>query len=265
MIARNSAKRSGFSLLELSIVLAIMATVTVLGLEAAAQIASRRAYTVTEQKLKALDEALVKFYGVYGRLPCPATWADALARTPADGLESNACVPSAATNQVVFGTFPYRTLNLQRTQVIDGYGNQINYAVSRWLAIDPFTGGTNNFNMQDARIEVRTGRLQQPCTTLCSVVANPTTRGGAAYVVYSAGADGKDAISMTGLDRNPCLTPLVTIDKQNCRRNGTLPLAATLGAQAATEVFYDSRFNNGSEPDSFFDDLIVWRTKARLM
>jgi len=65
-------RRRGFSLLELSIVIAIISVVAVMGLEMAAAFLSRTAYQNTQDAANTVDAALVKYRTVYGRLPCPA-------------------------------------------------------------------------------------------------------------------------------------------------------------------------------------------------
>ena len=47
-------------------------------------------------------------------------------------------------------------------------------------------------------------------------------------------------------------------DSQNCA-NGAL----TVGI--ATNVYYDSRFNNGTQTSNYFDDIVIWRTRGRMM
>jgi prepilin-type N-terminal cleavage/methylation domain-containing protein len=258
--------RRAFSLLELSIVVIIISITATLGLELAGQFVARRAYAETQAKLAALDEAMVKFYQVYGRLPCPSI----IPPTDADdGLESLVCNDNPIIQQdVMLGRVPFRTMNLQRSATIDGYGNRINYVVTRFLALDPTTRPAENFNNSDAKVEIRTGRLEQPCSANCTVLADPAAGNGAAYAIFSNGENARGAFNTQGVQLSFCYNAAsdLRIDAQNCA-SALSPLTVfnTLSIWEHNAIFYDSRFNNGSQAENYFDDIIVWRTKARLM
>jgi prepilin-type N-terminal cleavage/methylation domain-containing protein len=247
---RRVRRRAGFSLVELSIVILIFSTVAVLGLEVLSKMLDRKAYATTQAQLAALDDALVKFYRVYGRLPCPAdkTWAT---NNTGYGLEG-AC---GGTADLTNGMIPFRTLNLPQSSAIDAYGNRINYTVTRLL-----TTSSATFTLNDAKVEVRSGILQQPCSTNCTVLANPATSDGAAYIIFSSGEDKRGAVRANGTTPVACYTATsdIRIDAQNCA-NGAL----TVGIP--NTVYYDSRYNNGGQAANYFDDIVVWRTKGRIM
>lgn len=255
--------RTAFSLLELSIVLVIVSVVAVLGLEVANQFVARRAYVETQAKLARIDQAIVDFRRIHGRLPC-------IADTASNGMEYSSCTNTGLTSTVITGTVPYVALNLSFDDVVDSYGNLINYAVSRRLTLDATTSPANNFNDSTAMIEIRTGRLQNPCSTTCSVLADPTASPatGAAYAVFSNGYDRRGGRNRVGTVAVACFSAVgdTRIDSQNCwRTTGTsLTIFAALTAVQKEALFYDSRYNAGSQTTNYFDDIIVWRTKGRL-
>jgi len=74
---RNQAS-AAFSLLEMSIVVAILSVVAIMGLQMVAIYFSRTAYLATQERMAAIDAALVKYRYVHGRLPCPAALAVAI-------------------------------------------------------------------------------------------------------------------------------------------------------------------------------------------
>ena len=244
----HTQRNAGFSLLELSIVILIFSSIAVMGLQLVSKMVTRKVYFTTQSQLMTLDTAMMKFYRVYGRLPCPAD--RTLAITNASyGNEGN-CGGATST---VSGMIPFRAMNLPVNTVIDGYNNRINYVVSRELAT------TSTFTTA-ANIEVRSGNLQQPCSSSCTVLANPATGNGAAYVLFSNGEDKRGAVNMLGTTSFPCYssTSDTRIDSQNCAAG-----ALTIGISST--VYYDSRYNNGTQNANYFDDIIVWRTKGRLM
>lgn len=238
--------QSGFSLVELAVVIAIMGTVAVMGLEMASRIMLSRSYTDTQDKLALIDQRLLKYYHVYGRLPCPA----GLNLPPTSPLYGQEQCAAFMLGGAQVGAIPTQSLNLPPEAAIDAYGSKINYRVAV-LMDDPTT-----FD-HAASMKVRTGKLEDPCTTSCSVL---TTE--AVYIIFSSGADKRGGYSRFGI-RKPCIEPGdVRIDSQNCSA-----MDGNQSGMAITppmDTVYDSRYNNGTELSNYYDDQIIWRTKARL-
>ena len=95
---------------------------------------------------------------------------------------------------------------------------------------------------------------------------------GAAYVLFTSGADQRGAISDRGNTRNACAnTSAISdrrIDSQNCVfGSNTVRGYMNVNGVASTipyNVFYDNRYNAGLNLSSYFDDAVIWRSKARL-
>jgi prepilin-type N-terminal cleavage/methylation domain-containing protein len=276
--ARSRSSR-GFSLVELSVVIAIISVVATLGLELAANFVNRTATTLSKDRMKAVDEAVDGYYRMYGRLPCPAPRGFGYLHQTAGvydyGLESCGNSINIANggygNGLYAGGVPFRTLNLPMSYSIDGFGNKINYIVTANLTVAGSTG-TNRFGSSGgtiaqngiAGIEVRTGVLQQPCNTArCDVIADPSISTGAAYLLFSNGADQRGAYSANGAAGTACIvnSPETRPDTQNCTMGG-----GTAGMSVALPyyVYYDNRYNPGLNLISYFDDAVVWRSKAQL-
>ena len=255
----RASRRCGFSLLELSIVIAIFSVVAVMGLEVLTSFLNRNAYVATQNQLKELDKALDQYYKVYGRLPCPATQTLDVTSI-AYGLEdcSVATITVGALSPVQYGALPFRTLNLPLTMSLDAYGSKIHYLVT-----SGFTASTT-FATASASIEVRTGLLEQPCSALCSVLADPSVGQGAAYLLFSGGPDQRGTLNIHGTLVKACTTTTdPRIDTQNCFNvvpSSGSPSPATI----PHNVFFDSRFNAGSQPANYDDDAVVWRPRGML-
>lgn len=285
------AAHHGFSLVELSVVVAIIGVMATLGLEVAANFVNRNATSISRERLKAVDEAVASFFKIYGRLPCPA-----VKTTPPEnanyGVED--CAGSASMNAggvgngLLVGAVPFRALNLPASFALDGFNNKINYVVTTNLTAAggnstefgrfASTSGTKAQNGV-AGIEVRSGVLEHPCSTAkCQVLADPTvgnpnTSKGAAYFIFSSGADQRGAVSLRGEARKPCANPVASsdmrVDTQNCvfADNG-LADNSVRGNMTVSSipyyVFYDNRYNAGLNLSSYFDDVAVWRGKDQL-
>ena len=246
-------------MLELSIVIVILGLVSVLGLETALQFIGQRAYKETQAKLVIIDQALVQFYKVNGRLPLPANRLTSSSNINY-GLEAGVRIYNVPPISVIAGTVPFRALNLPMSVSLDSYGNKINYYVSRPLAY------AVEFAAGPPAIEIRSGKLEQPCSTQCTVLADPaaTPSTGAAYAVFSNGFDKRGAVNKNGTPKAICADAGdVRIDSQNCLAlAGGGPLG--IGGTIAANVLYDSRYNTGSVAASYYDDAIIWRLKGQL-
>lgn len=293
----------GFSLVELSVVVAIMSVVAVLGLEGAANFVNRTSGALTKERLVVVDDAVDRFFKVYGRLPCPAVVTD-VPTASTYGYEN--CTISVfpttlpAGNYTVLiggglmkGAVPFRSLGISAPYALDGFGNKINYVVTKNLTS---TGGgtaagtnyrfaSSGFGTQDqngvAGIEIRTGVLEQPCggaaPPKCQVVAAPPTDG-AAYILYSNGADKRGAYSARGslqlgstiqgsCTPSPTASYSPRVDSQNCTDRsaaGQAALTVSGGGAIPYNVYYDNRYNAGLNLVSYFDDYVIWRSKAQL-
>lgn len=267
--------RSAFSLIELSVVIVILSSVAVLGLETAATFMTRTAYQTTLAKVQAVDEALIKYRQIYGRLPCPGDRTVVITDGTTHGgygqeyktsgsCDSSLRVASSGVGANVFqGMVPVRALNLPLSFAADSYGNRLNYFVTNGLTVAATYSGTTD------GIEVRNGQLEQPCTSLCQPVSPDTSP--AAYFVFSNGYDKRGGITPTGT-KTACLpTPTASydgkVDSQNCYYTCGLYLncsSASLIAAIPVNVVYDSRYNRGTVETNYFDDITAWHPKNQL-
>ena len=249
--------RHGFSLIELSIVMVIVGTVATLGLESAATFLERSAQEITEERIKTIDKALVKFHKVHGRLPCPG--GRTVAVTDAGsmggyGLEYCHATLAISSTSLRQGMVPVRTLNLPLEYAVDGYGSKFNYVVTTGMT------ATATYLATGDGISVRTGKLNTSCSTGCN------TMGTAAFLVVSPGYDRRGGVSERGTPTKNCINGTsddTKIDAQNCAFAGTN--SVTLGVTGVTpDVFYDSRYNRGFNEQNYFDDIVIWRPKNRI-
>ena len=253
----RAGRTHGFSLIELSIVTAILALVSVLGLEVTAAYAARRAFGVTQDKIAAADVAIKKFYAVNGRLPCPA---DISVNITMGAAGTENCLGNrmvSATN-IDYGTLPYITLGLPVSSIVDAYGSKLQYFVTENLATSA-ASFSNTANV--GRIEVRTGKLEQPCSANCEVTFDPLTSTGAAYAILSSGADQRGAWMKSGAYKS-CSSYNRRIDTANCNNSSSNPIITP--NQANNVVLFDSRINTGNVETNYFDDIVLARGKGDL-
>jgi len=124
-IRGTAARTSGFTLVELALVFAIVALLMASLMYTLSAQVEQRNFEETRQRLAQAREMVLGFAVVNGRLPCPATSTSAGIEAPAGG---GTCTTGYA------GWLPARTIGFQQTDkdgyAIDVWGNRIRYAVS---------------------------------------------------------------------------------------------------------------------------------------
>src|SRR5579884_4060684 len=195
-------QKSGFTLVELSVVLIIIAAILGMTMTAGVDVISSARYSATISKMNALDQALMAFRIANDRLPCPAD----LSQTQGSatyGTEGNCTAiaggvfvaqNASATATAAEGGIPTSALGLPGDFMYDGWGNRFRYAVdTRMTAINAFslmqTGCVNG------AITVY-GGPNYPAT------GNPARTTGSIYALISHGANGHGGITKNAVVTN---------------------------------------------------------------
>ncbi|MBF0392899.1 MAG: type II secretion system protein, partial [Alphaproteobacteria bacterium] len=203
---RDGMKRqSGFTLIELSIVLVIMGLLLGMGLSTGKEYLAQQKVKTTQQKMEAVQESLALYVARTKRLPCPDT--------DHDGDEERDAASEQCTSTQGSGTIPWVDLGLPGDAARDAWNNWLVYRV-----YDPSTGGmvadnaldmskcdpaevvgtaTDDCDANPAPRDFVDGRgflvNDRPDAVASAVaIANPSATAmptGAAYVLISTGAD----------------------------------------------------------------------------
>jgi prepilin-type N-terminal cleavage/methylation domain-containing protein len=256
------AHRQGFSLLEMSVVLAIIAVVVSYGVTVGSAAIKGSDRLTTRERLSTIQKAIEVYAKTNGFLPCPAD----RALTPGNAnygkeLRDNTthvdCVPaggmvrapSSGSPFVYIGAVPVRNLGLPDVYAGDAWSNKFLYAVSA-----PHVGDMSSYITTDGVIVVQTGDrtgTHYPITTVRNNAAagyNDTPGAAATYVVLSHGPDGKGSYPVNGTAVGTACGSSNNNDVENCDDGNV--------------TFYDSPYNDGIQESTFFDDYIVWGTNA---
>ena len=148
----------GFTLIELAVVLTIIAIVIGMSAQMSVSVIATMRLTATQQKMKALENALMAFRTANDRIPCPAnlTIAKGSANYGVEAANPGTCTggsPTAnntgagATNTGATGAegaVPFVTLGLSADLMYDGWGNRFRYAVDVSMTA---TGAFPNVNI----------------------------------------------------------------------------------------------------------------------
>jgi type II secretory pathway pseudopilin PulG len=240
----------GLSMLELSIVLALIAVISAMGMAAVPAMLESARRTATNNKLDALEDTLMAYRVANNRLPCPAD--ASLPATDANyGFEaanpgrctggSPAANRTDATNNVVEGAVPFRTLGIPEEFLVDGWGRRFAYAV--------------NSNATDTDV-MRHMALTDSCRISVRDAAGSDRTTGALYALVSFGPNGHGGSLGTGQLMSAGST---NPDEQiNCHCDATA--AAT--AYAATYVQKDRE--DSTDDSAVFDDMVRFKERWQM-
>ncbi len=286
------SKQAGFSLIELTMVMAVLGVLLGSGLAIGTYVTTTVRADETEQKMKAIERAIYAFKQTQNRLPCPANITLAVTDTnfgreqrdtvtPANGCASvanqifTASIPTVPASAIYGSMVPIRTLGLPDDYAYDGWGRRIFYAVNKdatrtdtspFVSIFPVTNMDGGISIDSAG-GTRTVTTYRVCTIQPSCTA--TTGNGAIYLLLSFGPNGHGAWPKAGgttrLSAAPDnARPITNADElKNCH---------CTGGETVTATAYDNIFVQGdaqatdltNKDTTSFDDVVRYTTPWHL-
>lgn len=174
----------GYSLVEIAIVVLIVSIMLSMGLAAFNTQITNAALSTTAKRQTALRDALAGYLVRNNRLPCPDT--------DNDGQE-NRTTPSVVTTACSskFGTIPYVTLALSRSEALDPWENLFSYAVSNTMPRNNWTITANFLPGNGGDFTVNDRQTTNPFGT--TLIANNVVA-----VIISHGINGDGAYTTKG-------------------------------------------------------------------
>jgi prepilin-type N-terminal cleavage/methylation domain-containing protein len=241
----------GFSLIELSIVLAVFAVVAV-GIFSKREVGQEHVQvTSVGDTLDQVEQALAVYIKHYGYVPCPASRIEST-DSAAYGVSVNCDATTASsapagtdnigTNtdeyQLRIGAIPTRTLGLPDNYALDAWGNRLTYAIIRTLGIDKAT--------YDAYTPTQTTNYFQVVNKTGTILFGNNSSELLNYVVISHGPDGKGAYSKSGMQTVACSETIAghsnteqAHDTKNCNGTKQFVLDAVNQTTTGTDYFND--------------------------
>ncbi|MET0154995.1 MAG: prepilin-type N-terminal cleavage/methylation domain-containing protein [Rickettsiales bacterium] len=266
---------AGFSLIELSAVIAVAATVTVgyLSWTQPKQKSFAEKSRVTEAKMRTVASAIEAFKVKYGRLPCPADpyqrrngeraeeappkeYSSEYGMENMDEIETDALKTLGSDCPFNSGMVPAYALELSEDYFLDGWDRRFTYQVSRRLCGSD-AGVTGGLPADVSRNKgcTRSDFMSDAGDIIIKDGAGNRLRDNAAYVLLSHGRNGYGAFLPSGA-RVPFPPGASATEKENAN---AYSFASPAAFNPAEKTFVDAPRTAGG-----YDDIIYYRTKAQI-
>jgi len=276
--------QSGFTLIELAIVLLIMGLLFVFVIPTSSVLLNTGKRELTRQKLKTIDAALTNYVTVNKRLPCPADGTIPAGNAGTEyGRDANGdCTGTSPTENQLSGIVPYVTIGLTEADVNDGWDRRISYRAAFGLTRDSALDMTlcdpaGTSTADTAMYAAPNGRCRSTCVgtdmATCTspqnylagkgidvsngagdaLIRSRVAFTGAAYVVISHGENGYGAYLRSGTKQTVGSEGIfgnIEALNQGVSVTGTPP--------AMNATFRDTEYSPTPSAAAYFDDFLVY-------
>ena len=246
MIQVLKSKKTAYSLLELSIVIAISAILVSAGLAIIAGYSNKAKIELTQDRMDAVYEALGNFLLVNNRLPCPAsileikstssTYGDSIG--VAGACSGTGVYSSTSSTNLVYGMVPVRDLGLENDMAEDGFKDKIAYIIDK-----RFTKATA---VPDAGVD---SFGTSPATSIITVneVSSSVTQTDTSDAIFVLVSNGSNQSSSFGVNKSSQRTRSSDSNEMENDLDGSNNFDATIiAADTASDIF---------------DDLVLYKTR----
>lgn len=226
----------GFTLLEMTIVLAIVGILIGVLAPIGGRILQSSQRSGTVDRLERIEEALIAFLRDNERLPCPTA-----PNGNPFGVERASCNTGSNMNGIV----PFSTLGLSQSDATDSFGNFITYHVAEDYADPAISTSIIDFCLITKPITANP--TPDESLSILDENENEITADEVPYILVSHGSD--------GLGR---YVPPATAKIQ---ANGTFQIENA----NTDEIFVDTGLIESTGIDGPFDDLVAWKSRDELV
>ncbi len=253
MVLRTRRRfHQGFSLVEISIVLAILSVVLSGILPYITETTKGREVDTTLERLDKIEEAIIQFYiANTARIPCPADPTVAIGTAAfGDGSGNQAATPPTCTAANLLssgnargGAIPIKQLGLPDEYAFDGWGRKFLYNVD--------INSTGNSFTADGTLNVKVTRSAAAATDLTAT---------ASYVIVSHGSNGHGGYTRSGGATRMSAGSLNEDERENC----SIWNDGNCATGSYNAIFVKKSPTSGTANTSTFDDVIRYKPTALL-
>ena len=246
-----SSQNAGFTLIELSVVLLILAIITAGILSIINRKGDAQNINFTNERLNLIEQAIGRYVALNEHLPCPAPM-DAPENTASFGFATD-CTATPVTDEtwetgtgtetIRFGALPTRTLGLSDKMMIDAWKGRIGYAVIKDLAIDDTNFDSYTTSATDGVITIHDEHGNQMTSSSASGIVS--------YAIISFGKDRNGTYTRAGALSDGCAAGRK--QTENCDFTSSF-----------NNIFVDADINDSDVAANYYYDFIRWKTYQRV-
>lgn len=240
-------RREGFSLVEISVVLVVVATMLAGVLPAITEAQKSNASEETADRMEQVKQALLTYRAANSRVPCPSDIALGVntANFGKEGATQGTCTggtPAAnfASGNVVGGGVPTKELGLPDEYAFDGWGRRMVYHVDKRLTLASSYSSTTT-----GSITVKDG---------AATPSDRTTT--AAYALVSSGPNGHGAYTRAGTRFSFGTTNTRELENCDCTNAGV--------AGTYNTTLHQYMATPNTNPQQSFDDIVIYGSRSSL-
>lgn len=240
-------RREGFSLVEISVVLVVVATMLAGVLPAITESQKSNAADETAERMEQVKQALLTYRAANSRVPCPSDISLGVntANFGKEGATQGTCTggtPAAnfSSGNVVGGGVPVKELGLPDEYAFDGWGRRMVYHVDKRLTL-----ATTYSSTTTGSITVKDG---------ASTPSDRTTT--AAYALVSSGPNGHGAYTRAGTRFSFGTTNARELENCDCTSAGV--------AGAYNTTLHQYMATPNTNPQQSFDDIVIYGSRSSL-
>ncbi len=262
-------KKTGFSLIELSVVILIISIIAAGMLSISSVNLDADKKQITQKRIQAIYKALGNYVAKNYYLPCPASLE--LAKTDADyGAEEG---DTAATNtartcteagvykssdvgNIIYGMVPVAALGLPEDMAVDGFGTRFGYVVNNYLASPNYSNTTGGFSEGFSYYSENSAEMVQ----IYSAKSTSIVKQNVAFAIISHGPNKLGGYNPSSIAQNPT-TGATTQEGYNIVSN-IVSSAADFGKNPSYSGYITF---TDSDSDSGFDDILFYKTRDEII
>ncbi len=259
--------KTGFTLIELSIVILIISILITGGLSVSITALNNAKIKVSRDRMAEIYKALGNYLLINNFLPCPASVLDvksssSLYGVAVDNSNSNCSASSIGTNGVyssissgalnlVYGMIPVSTLGLPSDMAEDGFGNKFAYVLDKRFAIKSGDSGSGYAYKTYGSITVKEnqGNVDQ---TILNGAGTSETNSGAVFAIISYGSNQFGAFPANSATRNVRSTDSYEMDND-------------LGSNSPSDAAFDTTFFSDIKNSDSFDDIVFYKNRNSIL
>lgn len=270
LVLRPMSRQTGFTLLELSITLMILALIISSIMSVLLQNTRRAKMDSLNMKLDAIESKLQSFRMLNGRLPCPADLTLAVTDQyfGLEGVSTGACTTGSTYNDktrtvaaapgptanfynaaysysyVVAGMVPTKTLGLPDEYAIDPWGGRLTYVIdNRVTAASAFT----TYKARDSYI----GNI------IVRDINNATRTTNAILMIISHGPNGHGAYQLSGARKSA--GSINTREEHNCHCD------SSAASETFDNNFFQTAASTSTTPLDVYDDITRYYLRSQFL